>query len=179
MRATGKYYVLNIVISVVTVAAFALVAGTFDRYTPDWPPFIYFFLNGAGYGGLLTVTLLALIASADHEQQAVITSASYAFRSTGATIGITLASAVFQNLLKNQLWSRFSDRRDAAEVIAKLRDSVDYIKHLPPGWYDGVMDSYMSAFRGVWVLNLGLAVLGALIGLGMREHVLHKTLERR
>lgn len=179
MRATGKYYVLNLVISIIAITAFALVAGTFDRYTPDWPPFIYFFLNGIGYGGMLTTTLLALIAAVDHEHQAVITSASYAFRSTGSTIGITLASAVFQNLLKDQLWARFADRTDAAEVIAKLRDSVDYIKHLPPGWYDGVMDSYMNAFRGVWVLTLGLAVLGASISLGMREHVLHKTLERR
>jgi MFS family permease len=179
MRATGKYYVLNLIISTITITAFALITATFDRYTPDWPPFIYFFLNGSGYGGMLTVTLLALIAAVDHEHQAVITSASYAFRSTGSTIGITLASAIFQNLLKDQLWSRFADRTDAVEIIAKLRDSVDYINHLPPGWYDGVMDSYMNAFRGVWVLNLGLTVLGAAISLGMREHVLHKTLERR
>ena len=128
---------------------------------------------------MLTITLLALIASVDHEHQAVITSASYAFRSTGSTIGLTLAGVIFQNHLKDQLWSRFADRTDAAEVIAKLRDNVGYINHLPPGWYDGVMDSYMSAFRGVWVLNLGLTVLGALFSFGMREHVLHKTLERR
>lgn len=179
MRATGKYYLLNLILSATTITAFALIAGTFDRYTPSWPPFIYFFLNGTGYGGMLTVTLLALIAAVDHEHQAVITSASYAFRSTGSTIGITLAGAIFQNLLKNQLWSRFGDQTNAAEVIAKLRDNVDYINSLPPGWYDGVMDSYMNAFRGVWVLNLGLAVLGVLISLGMREHILHKTLERR
>lgn len=179
MRATGTYYVLNLVISLILVASFALAAATMDRYIAAWPPFIYFAMGGIGYGGMLTVTLLALIAAVDHEHQAVITSASYAFRSTGSTIGITIASAVFQNLLKDQLWARFGDYKNAAEVIVKLRDSVDYIKHLPPGWYDGVMDSYMAAFRGVWVLNLGICVLGALISFGMAEHTLHKSLDRQ
>lgn len=179
MRATGRYYVLNLIISLILVASFALAAGTMYRYIAAWPPFIYFAIGGIGYGGMLTISLLALIAAVDHEHQAVITSASYAFRSTGSTIGITVASAAFQNILKDQLWSRFADYQNAAEIITKVRDSVESIKHLPPGWYDGVIDSYMTAFRGVWILNLGIAVLGALASLGMAEHVLHKSLDRK
>merc|ERR1712093_239022 len=56
--------------------------------------YIYQFLIGLGYGGMLTVTLLAVISAVDHEHQAVITSATYAFRSTGSSIGVTIASAV-------------------------------------------------------------------------------------
>lgn len=179
MRATGRYYVLNIAIAVLIVASFALVAGTMDQYIAAWPPFIYFSLGGIGYGGMLTVTLLALIAAVDHEHQAVVTSASYAFRSTGSTIGITIASAVFQNMLKDQLWTRFGGYENAADIIAKIRDSVDYIKHLPSGWYDGVLDSYMAAFRGVWVLNLGICFVAAAVSLGMQQHTLHETLDRR
>ncbi|TKA61554.1 hypothetical protein B0A49_11826 [Cryomyces minteri] len=162
MRATGRYYLLNLGIETALVAAFALVAATFNLTTPAWPPFIYFFLGGVGYGGILTVTLLALISAVEHRHQAVITSASYAFRSTGSTIGITVASAVFQNILKAELWSQFGDQPEASHVIDRIRDSIDEVKHLPPGWRDGVLETYMDALRGVWLTLFGLALLGGL-----------------
>ena len=177
MRWLGRYYFLNICIQIVFLLSLALVS-TFTLTSPAWQPFVYFFLAGIGYGGMLTITLLALIAAVDHKHQAVITSASYAFRSTGSTIGITIASAVFQNMLKTELWGRFGDRKDAAKVIGKVRDSFDEIKHLPPDWKRGVMDVYMDALRGVFLTTLGIAVLGAIVSLFMREHKLHSNLAR-
>jgi len=179
MRATGRYYILNIAVESMLLVSSALVAATFGRNTPDIPSYIYFFLGGAGYGGMLTVTLLALISAVDHKHQAVITSASYAFRSTGSTIGITLASAVFQNLLKSELWRRFGDEPEAGEIIGKLRDSIDEIRRLPPRLYDDAIDSYMWALKGVWLLMLVIGAIGVFISLGMREHVLHTTLARK
>ncbi|KAI9834038.1 MAG: hypothetical protein M1819_003323 [Sarea resinae] len=184
MKATGRYYVLNGATQAVHVASTALMA-TLGPHTPAWPPLIYFFLNGAGYGAMLTVSLLALIAAVPHSQQAVITSASYAFRSTGSTIGITVASAVFQNILPARLWRRFGhddddgNNRDAADMIRRLRESLDAIKELPPHWRQGVLDCYMDALRGVFLTAFGLAVLGAVVSLLMREHVLHGNLARK
>lgn len=179
MRATGRYWLLNAITEGILVLSFALVAATFDLNTPAVPPFVYFFLGGLGYGGMLTVTLLALISAVDHEHQAVITSASYAFRSTGSTIGITIASAVFQNVLKRELWERFGSKKDAAEIIGRVRDSLDEVKHLPPEWKMGVLETYMDALRAVWWTMFGISLLGAGISLLMREHVLHKNLARR
>ncbi|PTB78497.1 hypothetical protein M440DRAFT_1390158 [Trichoderma longibrachiatum ATCC 18648] len=121
-----------------------------------------FFLVGGGYGAMLTSTLLACIAAVDHSQQAVITSATYLARSLGGTIGVTVSSAVYQNVLKDRLWKRFGDEPHAAEIIQKIRDDLNFLKHLPPGWHDGVLDSFMEAFRGVWFTMLALAI-GALI----------------
>lgn len=179
MRATGKYYILNIFIEGCMVVSGALIAGTFGRDTATAPPFIYFGLSGIGYGGMLTITLIALISAVDHRHQAVITSASYAFRSTGSTIGITVAGAVFQNILKTQLWSRFADEPHAGKIIGRLRDSIGEIQNLPPRLYDDAIDSYMWAFKGVWFTMLGIGTLGVVISLGMREHVLHTTLARK
>lgn len=178
-RITGRYYILTVVIEGILILAFALVAGTFNINTPAIPPLVYFFLAGAGYGGMLTTTLLGLISAVDHKYQAVITSASYAFRSTGSTIGITIASAIFQNVLKDQLWQKFGSRKGAADEISRIRDSIDEINHLPPGWKDGVLESYMRALRGVWLVTLGIGILGLLVSLGMREHVLHRNLARK
>jgi len=177
MRSTGRYYILNVCIEGILVLACTLVA-TFTLSTPAWQPFLYFFLVGVGYGGMLTITLLALISAVAHKEQAVITSASYAFRSTGSTIGITIASAVFQNILKMRLWAHFGDREDAGDVIGRIRDSFDEIGRLPDGWREGVMESYMDALRGVFGTTCGIAALGALVSLVMREHKLHANLER-
>ena len=85
---------------------------------------------------------------------------------------------MYQNILKVRLWDRFGDYPDAAEEIRRIRDSLDELKHLPEGWFDGVIQSYIEAFRGVWLTMLALAV-GALVCISlMREHKLHTTLSR-
>ena len=128
---------------------------------------------------MLTTTLLALVSAVEHKEQAVITSASYIFRSTGSAIGITIASAVFQNILKIRLWARFGDRDDAAEFIKRLRDNLEEIYKLPDGQRAVVLDNYMEALRGVFLTLLGISVLGALVSLAMREHTLYRNLERK
>ena len=178
MRWTGRYYFLSVGTEMIFLGSGVLIS-TFTLTTPDWEPFIVFFLAGLGYSSMLTITLLALIAAVDHKDHSVITSASYAFRSTGSTIGITVASAVFQNILKTELWSRFGDRKDAKEVIGKLRDSLDEIHHLPDSWKGEVMQVYMDALRGVFLTTVGIAVLGFAISLLMREHTLHSNLARK
>lgn len=179
MRATGRYWWLNVFVQLLMVTAAALILGTFNATVPDAPPFIYLFMDGTAYGSMLTITLISLIAAVDHKWQAVITSASYAFRSTGSTIGITIASAVFQNLLKQGLYNRFGDRPGAADEISHIRNNVNEVKHLPPGWHEGAIEAYVDALRGVWVVVLGFALLTALVSFFIREQVLHKNLERK
>ncbi|KIW04452.1 uncharacterized protein PV09_04717 [Verruconis gallopava] len=179
MRATGRYYALNVFIEGLLLASAIIIAALFNRNMQEMPTYIALLLGGLGYGGMLTVTLLALIAAVEHKHQAVITSASYAFRSTGSTIGITVASAVFQNVLKRELWERFRDDPMARDIIARLRDSIEEIHKLPPQYYDGAIDSYMLALRAVWYTSLGLVVVGITLSLGMREHTLHTNLARK
>ncbi|KAI9814978.1 MAG: hypothetical protein M1826_002110 [Phylliscum demangeonii] len=178
MKSTGRYWALNVGVEAIFVLATAIIC-TFTLQTAIGPALLDFFLAGLGYGGMLTITLLALISAVDHVHQAVVTSASYAFRATGATLGITLASSVFQNVLRTRLWDRFGDRPGAAERIARIRDSLDEIQRLPDSWQAGVRQSYMDALTGVFLTSLALAVVGAVISLFMREHTLHRTLARR
>ena len=146
MRATGKYYWLNLGVESLFVLA-CLAMCTLALATPAWLPFVYFSLSGVSYGAMLTVNLTGLIAAVDHEYQAVVTSASYTFRSTGSTIGITVASAIFQNILKRQLWATLGGREGAAEIIGRIRESVDEVKNLPAPWRQLVTDCYMMALQ--------------------------------
>ena len=179
MRGTGKYRLLNIFVQVLMIAASALILATFNATVGEIPPFIYLFMDGFAYGSMLTITLISLIAAVDHKYQAVITSASYAFRSTGSTIGITVASAVFQNLLKEGLFSRLGDKQDADNIIGRIRDNPDEVKYLPPSWHGGAIEAYVDALRGVWTVVLGFAMLTSLVSFFIREQTLHKTLDRK
>ena len=178
MRAVGKYYVLNLVIQVLFLLPLGLTS-TFDLDTPQWYPFVLFFFTGFAYAGMLTVTVTALIAAVDQKYHAVVTSGAFAFRGTGSTIGITICSLVFQNILIKRLWESFGRKEDAAKIIGRLRDSLSEIKYLPHDWSDDAEDDYMAALSGVFLTIFGLAVLGTISSLFMKEHTLHKDLARR
>lgn len=179
MKATGKYHALSAASLSTLVAGMSLLLAFLDESLPAWEPFIIFFLNGVGYGGMLTITLLALISAVEHDRQAVITSASYAFRSTGSTIGIAVAGAVFQNVLKERLQQELGGTKDGAKYIVRLRDSIGAIKQIPGFLRHAAELAYINSLRSVWVATLGLCVLGAATGFLMRENTLYSTISRR
>ncbi|KAL2046374.1 hypothetical protein N7G274_001821 [Stereocaulon virgatum] len=178
MRAVGKYYILNVVVQLLFLLPLGLTT-RFSLDAPHWYPFVYFFFTGFAYAGMLTVTVTALIASVDQKDHAVITSGSFAFRGTGSTIGITICSLVFQNILITRLWESFGAEEDAEEIVRRLRDSLSGIKFLPHDWTDTAKDDYMAALQGVFLTIFGLAVLGTISSLFMKEHTLHKDMARR
>ncbi|TVY43625.1 Multidrug resistance protein fnx1 [Lachnellula cervina] len=181
LNHTGRYKLLSLAVLAIFTLGTGLLA-TLDVNVAaknNWGVWIYMALIGTGYGGILTVTFLAVIAAVAHEHQAVITSATYAFRSTGSTIGVTVASAVYQNLLSKGLHERFDGYPGADKEIGRIRDGVDGLGSLPEGWEGGAKEAFGEALRGVFLTSLGVAVLGLGVGAFMREHVLHKTLERR
>lgn len=179
MKSTGRYVKLGIAALACFVGGYTLATIGLSRAdSAPWYPFVAFFFIGGGYGAMLTITLLACIASVAQTQQAVITSATYAFRSVGGTLGLTIASAVYQNILRERLWDRFGHLPGAAEEIARIRDDLGELQHLPLGWHEGVIQSFMDAFRGVWLTGLGLGVIGLVSVSLMKQHTLHSTLTR-
>ncbi|KAL8823771.1 MAG: hypothetical protein Q9191_005562 [Dirinaria sp. TL-2023a] len=179
IRASGGYYLLNIVVQILFLLPLGL-ATRFDLHTPVILPIIYFFFTGLAYAGKLTVTVTALIAAVEQKHQAVITSASYACRGTGSAIGIAVCSLVFQNVLRRRLWEEFGREDEATSIVGRLRDNLKEIKYLPNhGWMADAEIAYMDALTGVFWTIFGLAAVGSIASLFMREHTLHKNLARR
>lgn len=92
---------------------------------------------------------------------------------------MTVGSAIYQNVLKERLWDRFGDYPGAAEQIKRIRDDIRELANLPDGWYQGVIRSFMEAFRVVWLVLLALSIAGLICVAMLRQHTLHSTLERR
>lgn len=137
-------------------------------------------LSGVGLsiGGMLTVTLIALIAAVDDEQQSLVTSLSYSFRSTESVFGIALASAVFQNVLSFQSRRNLWDKDNAPALIDRVRNSLETINALPTEQRQLVMDGYMQALQATFLMVFGLAVLGLVCGLFIKQHKLHTRIDR-
>lgn len=178
MKATGNYYYLDKGAHALIVLSAALSA-TMNVDTPSVYPFIYMALFGLGIGGILITTLIALVSAVEQEHQAVVTSAGFAFRSTGAVIGLTIASATFQNLLRVKLHRSIGGVADADGIVDRIRENLDEIGRLPAELQGLVQRDYMDAVRGVFVVACGFSVLAALSSLFMRQHKLHGNLERR
>jgi hypothetical protein len=100
-------------------------------------------------------------------------------RSLGGTIGITIASVIYQSTLRTDLWERFGDRPNAAERIQRILDDLAELGQLPNGWIEGVTKSFMGAFLHVWLMMLAWAVLALICISPIKKHQLHVTLERK
>lgn len=177
VKRTGKYRTLGLV--VIASSAFGFVGlSTMTIQTSTILTLLYILLVGVGYGGMISISVIATIAAVSPDEQAVATSAIYAFRSTGSTVGVTIASVVYQHLLPQGLHQRFDTERGSSKVIERILKSLNELKHLPDGWDKGVYEAYVVALRGVFMSGLGLAVLGLVATILLKEHRLHNSLSR-
>lgn len=178
MQWTGKYAVLGMgLMSIFVLGSGMLLA--LDLSSPVWLPTISLAMIGFGYGGIITVNLLANISSLGHEYQAVVTSSIYVFRSTGSAIGVNIASAIYQNTLMSRLWKTFGNDDGAGEEIKKIADSFDEMRHLPPHWRQAVLSSCMDSLHSVFITCLVLAIMAFGCQIFVRQHQLHSSLERK
>ncbi|ATY59952.1 MFS multidrug transporter [Cordyceps militaris] len=177
MTVTGRYVGLTAASILVMGAGVAVFTAQHDR-SSHWLTYTGLFLLGGGYTGVLTTTQIACIAAVEHAQQAVVTSAMYLARSLGGTIGLAVASAVYQNALRTGLWQAFEGRPDAGEQIRRILDHLGYLEQLPPDWRAGATKAFMDAFHATWLAMLVWAVLNLVCVYPMKNHKLHSTLKR-
>ncbi|KAI0483541.1 major facilitator superfamily domain-containing protein [Xylaria cf. heliscus] len=174
----GNYIWLSIVSHVFLVAAAAL-ATTLDWQTPAWCPFLYLGMIGLGFGGMLVTTMLALISSVERADHAVITSASFAFRAIGSSVGITVSSAVFQNIFTHELYQKLGEGDEVNRLIEEVRRNLDAIWNLEPGIRGQVEDSYMKSFFFVFIAILAMSIASMVSSLAIQQNKLDGKLQRR
>jgi hypothetical protein len=95
-------------------------------------------------------TLVGLLANATVEDTAVVVATSYLFRALGSSIGVSAGSAILQQVLQTELIARLPDQGEAREVEEMVRQSLEYIKELPPNIAEQVRWSYQIAT--IWTL---------------------------
>ncbi|KAG4290859.1 hypothetical protein FPRO06_02745 [Fusarium proliferatum] len=158
IKRTEKFYAI-------TLSAYALILvsvipmGMFVRLRSTAGETIGLTIMSFGAGCAFVTTLIGLLANAAAEDTAVVVACSYLFRSLGASIGISTGSAVLQQVLRIQLAARLPDGEEARKIEEKVRQSLDYIKELPPHLADQVRSSYQIAgISSLALISIYLAV---------------------
>ncbi|KAM0297577.1 hypothetical protein ACHAPM_009308 [Fusarium culmorum] len=95
-------------------------------------------------------TLIGLLANAAVEDTAVVVASSYLFKALGSSIGVSVGSAVLQQVLRTELIARLPGQGEAREIEERVRQSLEYIKELPPNIADQVRWSYQIAI--IWTM---------------------------
>ncbi|KAK1598502.1 major facilitator superfamily transporter [Colletotrichum navitas] len=173
MKRSGRYYTLTVlayglmVLAVAPTVA-ALGAGSSAGVVGSMA------LLALGGGAGITTTLVALLSNAAVQDTAVVVACSYLFRSLGSSIGISVCSAVLQQVLRTQLAARLSDGDEARRVEERVRESLDYIRELPPAVAAEVRASYQVATLGAMVPVALLLVLAFASTFFIREKALGK-----
>ncbi|KAL8987824.1 MAG: hypothetical protein Q9169_008649 [Polycauliona sp. 2 TL-2023] len=174
---TGRYkYVLWASLVVLLIGTVVNCTNTLS--TPLWLSTGYMVLIGLSYGGMLVVTLVAFTSAVEVSEQALVTSLSYVFRSTGCVIGVAVGSAVYQAVLESDLWKKIGNVDDAANVIQGVKDSLEQITLLPEQLQGVVRGSYMIALRATFLTTMGFAAMALVTGVLVGELKLHTTLTR-
>ena len=146
--------------------------------TPLWLPMVYVGFMAFAMGGMLVVTLVAFTSAVEIFEQALVTSLSFVFRSTGSVMGTAIGSAVYQSVLDHDLWARLGNINKAADIIGSVKDSLDAVEELPDQLQTVVRNSYMQALRATFSTTVGFAIIAVVSGLLVKQLKLHTTLTR-
>lgn len=176
IKATGTYVFISAPAQSLLVGATALAA-TFSWDTPTWVPFVCFGMLGLAMGGILVTTLTALISSVDHHEHAVVTSGALAFRAVGSTVGVSVASVIFQNVLRPKLLDGLGDGAD--QLIEQITRDFDAIWDLDPETRGVIKRGYMESLHVVFIAMLAVGLVSMLCSLLYKQNKLHSTLARK
>lgn len=103
----------------------------------------------------ITTVLVAMVSSVPSSQQALVTSIQYGFRSTGSTMGVSLASAILQYTLRGSLLDNLKKTglsgEQLSEVFAAAMESPSYaFEGIDGPIKDAIIDAYDRACHWVF-----------------------------
>lgn len=188
MRKTGKYYWFTIACGALICVGPLLVATWPMAVKVNkmgeviqggegqlWTHWVFSGPMGFGTGAMLTTTLVALIASVAPNDVATATGMSYLFRATGSVVGISVTSALLQNIVKRLMAETIPD----LDLIDEIRKSpTAIIPHLPPLYKQAARQAYAQGFTVVFLTAAGFGLLCWISAAFIQEHPLPGTLDR-
>ncbi|KAH9942963.1 MFS general substrate transporter [Amylocystis lapponica] len=169
MQSTGKYYWLSI-------GGFALMLFGVVLVTCITGIFAFSFAalavglaaTNMGGGAGITTTLIALIANAGPENQAVATAVSYLFRSLGSVLGLSIGTTLSQGTIRRRLHERLSGE-DVEKIITRVRESLSYLDRLEPTVRKTVVQSYEDGIQVTMWFAVALAVTAVICSFFIKE----------
>lgn len=183
-RRGGYGAVKPVALVVFAVAPLAFALSSLD--TPVWATVLALAAMGAGFGSILTVMLIALLAATHQDVQTTCTSMLYTFRQTGAAAGLSVAGIILRSRF-SQLARQIPDDGGGVpgqhgglrNVVELCREGAGGVLHSltdrrPQEWSrernrPAVCVAYGEALHSVFVYSTALAIACLVCGLLVRN----------
>ncbi|KLO12362.1 MFS general substrate transporter [Schizopora paradoxa] len=171
MKKSGKYYTLGMITAIMMVIGNAFIVFFTGAYTISvLGATVALFVQCVGSGTGVSTTLVALIANAEPEDQAIVTALSYLFRSLGAIVGVSVGGTLVQGTLRSLLYRRLvGEDVDIDEIVNLVRSSLSAIDSLEPKIRAIVSMSYEEAVETTFYLTFALSVAGLICNFFIKE----------
>ncbi|KAI0060426.1 MFS general substrate transporter [Artomyces pyxidatus] len=131
---------------------------------------------GTGIGA--SSLIVALVANAGSDNQAIATAVSYLFRSLGAVLGVSIGGTVIQHTLRDALHRRLDGLPvDADDMVAHVRASLAYIDDLEPALQHIVRTSYKEALSTALAYAIASSFCAVLCSFLVKDRDLHEKVD--
>jgi hypothetical protein len=117
--------------------------------TSNLPDQLYLLIllpTSIGQGFQFPGTFMAILVASTQAEQAVVTSTLILWRCIGQVLGVASSSLVLQNAL-NYYLAQYVQGDQSADVISRVRKSVEEVLKLEPPYQDQVRQSYEAALH--------------------------------
>lgn len=128
----------------------------FDQHTPFSKIYGFTVIGGAGLGCMFSSAIIALQASAEPRDIAVVTGLGNFSRILGGALGVAISSAILNSSLSQDL-PLFAP----PEVVKSVLESSEYVRHgCPPEYFEQVLESYQEALKLIWHVMTAFSGVG-------------------
>ncbi|KAG2214383.1 hypothetical protein INT47_000939 [Mucor saturninus] len=128
----------------------------FGKDTPHSKVYGYTVIGGMGMGCMFSSAIIALQASAEPRDIAVVTGLGNFTRILGGALGVAISSAILNSSLAKDL-----PLHVPADIVQKVLASSEFVRHgCPPEYFEIVLTSYLDALQMIWY------VMAAMCGVG-------------
>ena len=128
----------------------------FGEFTPFSKIYGFTVIGGAGLGCMFSSAIIALQASAEPRDVAVVTGLGNFSRILGGALGVAISSAILNSSLAQDL-PLFAPH----DVVQNVLASSEYVRHgCPPEYFEQVLASYLDALRLIWYVMTGMCGVG-------------------
>ncbi|CAG8465673.1 10607_t:CDS:2 [Ambispora leptoticha] len=132
----------------------------------------YLLMAGAGLGCSMQTALLAAQSAVEYRDIAVVTSLSSFFRTIGGVFGVAISGSIFNNKLSSHL----VDVLPPGISFDLVKNSVEYIRSLPPDVQVPIIHAYVQSLRYVFLIGVPMAGVAFIHSLFIKHVPLRKTL---
>lgn len=171
-----RYRVILIWCSLINLLGSYLVFISSSENASYWYQSLILIPCNFGMASLVTIYLISMISSVAKSEQGLVTSIQYGFRSTGSTLGVSLANAILQSSLTRNLISNFKNvQKDSSLIDAVIKKAildVNYAHTKAPSFAKPlIIKAYSSACHDIFsfILITGIFVTLCSIFIGEND----------